>query len=412
MGSEGQKGQGRGLIVTAAVLVMATTGTLYAWAIFTQPALSAFRWDVGTTLANFCITVLGVLIGGYWQDRAGPQRSATTGITLWGVGHMLAGWGMALWGTPWLLTSGLAGGVRAGMPYVTPVALITKWFPAHKSIVGGLLAGGFGFGAVVFNRGLSLPSVVTMRILVGAGFFAVALGAAWLFRHPAAVAANPAPTCAPDISRAATGLSPAQMIRTRQFYLVWLQMFINAMAGIVVISNALPILQDLTHEPISALACSFGWVSLFYAVGRYFWTSVCTRLGCAHTVALMLSIQAVTLCWLSGVHQLNCALFGFAVILLCYGGGFGVMPAYTAKCFGRKFMGVNYALVLTAWGLAGVIAPLLISFAKSFNSTCAGALSLISAVLLASVILPYLTSKPTRNEPASDLATRWACETR
>ncbi len=405
MGNEGLNGRSRWLIATAAVLVMATTGTLYAWAIFTQPALSAFRWDVGTTLANFCITVLGVLIGGYWQDRAGPHRSATTGITLWGVGHMLAGWGMALWGTPWLLTSGLAGGVRAGMPYVTPVALITKWFPAHKGIVSGLLAGGFGLGAVAFNQGLPHPSVVVMRLLVGAGFFAVALGAAWLFRHPDA-------SRQAAISPAATGLSPAQMIRTRQFYLVWLQMFINAIAGIAVISNAMPILKDLTHEPISALACSFGWVSLFYAVGRYFWTGVCTRLGCARTVAIMLAVQAATLFWLSSVHQLNFVLLGFAIILLCYGGGFGVMPAYTAKCFGRKFMGVNYALVLTAWGLAGVMAPLMIAYGKSFSGTNAGALSLVSAVLLASVILPYLTSKPTRGAFESQLAGRWACETR
>ena len=406
MGNEGQNGRSRWLIVTAAVIVMATTGTLYAWAIFTQPALSAFRWDIGTTFANFCITVVGVLIGGYWQDRAGPQRSATTGITLWGVGQMLAGWGVALWGTPWLLTSGLAGGVRAGMPYVTPVALITKWFPAHKGIVGGLLAGGFGLGAVAFNQGLPLPSVVAMRVLVGAGFFAVALGAAWLFRHPAAVAAVSSQTNGAAVSRAVPGLSPSQMIRTRQFFLLWLQMFINAIAGIVVISNAMPLLKDLTHEPIQALACSFGWVSLFYAVGRYFWTSACTRIGCARTVAIMLAVQAATLFWLSNVHQLNPALFGFAIILLCYGGGFGVMPTYTAECFGRKFMGVNYALVLTAWGLAGVIAPLMIAYAKSFSGTSAGALSLISAVLLASVILPYLTSKPARGDSVSRLASR------
>jgi MFS family permease len=397
---------------------MATIGTLYSWSIFTQPLLVAFHWDVTTTTwayatANFCVAAVGAVAGGFWQDRVGPRRVALTGITLWGTGNLLAGLGTAAWGAPWLyLTYGVIGGVGAGMAYITPVAMVTKWFPRQRGWAGGLVAGGFGLGAFLYNElvprlagfraatdhaaaamaghavgGLTATDIdAVLRVFVGSGvlYLLIGLPAAALFRNP-----RPDSTLAANVALSG-GLAPREVLRAPQFYLLWLQLFVNVIAGITIISNASFILQDLTHLPMTRIASSFGLVSLFNAIGRLFWGSVSDRIGCRHTFALMFFIQALVLCLLGEVHELSAALAGFAVILLCCGGGFGTMPAYNVECFGTRFMGLNYGMILSAWGAAGLVGPLLMARAKDLSGSFAGLMPLVAAVLCVSTILPFL----------------------
>ena len=148
----------RWLVAAAAAVVMLTIGTIYSWAIFTQPLLVAYHWNLTVTtwayaIANFSLAALGAVIGGFWQDRAGPRTVAMTGVTLWGVGNVLAGLGTSAFGAPWLYVSyGIIGGIGAGMAYITPLSMVTKWFPDRKGLAGGLVAGAFGLGALVYNQ--------------------------------------------------------------------------------------------------------------------------------------------------------------------------------------------------------------------------------------------------------------------
>lgn len=80
--------QNRWIILGGATTVMMTIGCLYSWAIFTQPLLVAFHWDLRTTtwayaIANFSLAAVGAVIGGFWQDRAGPRKVAMVGVALW-----------------------------------------------------------------------------------------------------------------------------------------------------------------------------------------------------------------------------------------------------------------------------------------------------------------------------------------
>jgi MFS family permease len=179
-----------------------------------------------------------------------------------------------------------------------------------------------------------------------------------------------------------------------QFYLLWLQLFANVIAGITIISNAIVILSDLTRMPPATIAPIFGLVSVFNAVGRFFWGSVSDRIGCKQTFAAMFAVQALILFWLSGVHDAAQALAGFSVVLLCCGGGFGTMPSYVAQCFGTRFMGRNYGLVLTSWGAAGLLGPILVAHARDLSGSFAGLMPLIACVLAGSVMLPLLTKRP------------------
>jgi MFS transporter, OFA family, oxalate/formate antiporter len=431
----------RWVIAIAGTVVMLTIGCVYSWAIFTQPLLVAYQWDLRTTtwayaIANFSLAAVGAVIGGFWQDKVGPRKVAMIGIALWGCGNILAGLGTSACGALWLYaTYGIIGGMGAGMAYITPLAMVTKWFPDRKGLAGGLVAGGFGLGAFVYNQfvprlagfhaaavhagdfiaakaAISMGSSfdpaalaaaqtfteddigAVMRVFVISGivFLVVGLPAASLFRNP-----PPGYGVAHHKSArlpSAGGYSPSQVIATPQFYLLWLQLFINVIGGITIISNAVFILADLTKISAAAIAPLFGLVSVFNALGRLFWGAISDRIGCNKTFAAMFFVQAVTLFLLSHVTDLRLALAATSVILLCCGGGFGTMPSFNANYFGTKYMGLNYGLILSAWGFAGLIGPIIIARAKDLTGSFAGMLPLIALVLLGSVILPFVTKKP------------------
>ncbi len=415
----------RWVIASAGVIVMMMTGTLYSWAIFTQPLLASFHWDVSQctsayAIANFCLAAIGAGIGGFWQDRKGPRCVAMTGMVLWGLGNILAGLGTAAWGAPWLyLTYGVIGGVGAGMAYIAPVSMVTKWFPGRRGFAGGMVAGGFGLGALIYNQLVPLtpgfhaaashaseltPEAVmtppdiaaVMHVFIASGCLYLIVGvlATSLFRNPPANDSMTESAVAMLGPPGPPGLAPSAVVKTPQFYLLWLQLFANSIAGITIIANALFILQDLTRLPASRLAPLFGLVCSCNAMGRLFWGSISDRIGCRHTFTLMFVIQAVVLWLLHDAHTLPLALAGFAVVLFCCGGGFGVMPAYNAEYFGTQYLGLNYGLILSSWGFAGLIGPLLSARAKDVTGSFAGMLPLLASVLVVSVVLPLLTSRP------------------
>jgi len=121
----------------AGTVVMVTIGCLYSWALFTQPLLVAYLWDLRTTtwayaIANFSVAAVGAVIGGFWQDQAGPRKVAMVGVTLWGLGNVLAALGLQAWAHPGCMRPTASWRHRAGMAYITPVAMVTKWFPDRK----------------------------------------------------------------------------------------------------------------------------------------------------------------------------------------------------------------------------------------------------------------------------------------
>jgi OFA family oxalate/formate antiporter-like MFS transporter len=292
----------RWVIAAAGTLAMMCLGTVYSWSVFTQPLIAAFHWSNTQTTAAFALAILflglGAVVGGRWQDRRGPRPVAITGVVLWGISNVLAGLGVRDFGAPWMyLTYGVVGGLGLGLGYVTPVAAVAKWFPRRRGFGTGMVVMGFGLGAFIYNNVLkAIPafaavaaeggrvlaarasgdgtavlgagSVVALtRTFVWSGIVFGALGGlcASFLGNPGGAPAAPEP--APDATGGTPPLPPGQAedwppsraMRTPQFWALWAMLFLNVTAGILFISNAVPIMRELTGaSPAIALAIYAG----------------------------------------------------------------------------------------------------------------------------------------------------------
>jgi MFS family permease len=429
----------RWAVAAAGTMAMVCLGTVYSWSLFTQPLIASFGWSNETTTWTFAYAILflgiGAVIGGRWQDRAGPRAVVVTGALLWGLGNVLAGLGTARFGPWWMRgTYGILGGIGLGLGYVTPVATVTKWFPDRRGLAGGLVVMGFGLGAFFYNniltnipafaavveaaRGRTGPSLLAPEqvstlmmtfVVSGVAFILVGGTCAYFVTNPPTTGqAGPAGPASVPTGR--QDFRPADAERTFQIYSMWLMLFLNVTAGILVISNAVPIIRELTGAPATQAAKVYGFLALFNGLGRFFWGAVSDRIGRNFAYVLIYGIQAVIFIMLGYVHGMAAVASLFAVVLLCYGGGFGTMPSFTADYFGTRFMGLIYGWILLAWGVAGVVGPIFAARVKDLTGSFGKALPYVAAMLLAATVLPLVTRRPRRGEAIAaaapaDLAT-------
>ena len=400
----------------AGAVVMMALGSIYSWSLFTQPLIAAFGWSNTTTTFAFGLAIffvgIGAVIGGRWQDRAGPRRVTLTGVALWSGGNILMGMGLPTFDAWWMyLTYSVIGGLGVGMAYVTPVATVVKWFRDNRGLAGGIVVMGFGLGAAAYNLVVkSLPSFAAaaaaatdptkglapehvqavMQVFIASGLvFMVAGGlAAWYLTSPPARRTTDHPAVDEG------SFTTREMLRTPQFYLLWLMLFVNVTAGILLIGNALPIMQELTGMQPQMAAGIFASVALFNAFGRIVWGSISDSIGANTAFALLFGIQAVMFMNIEGLHNGADLAAAYAAVLMCFGGGFGIMPSFCAHYFGTKHLGVNYGLLLTAWGIAGLVSPAFGAVIKDATGSFAGALAPIAFLLMLATVLPLIASKP------------------
>jgi MFS transporter, OFA family, oxalate/formate antiporter len=418
----------RWVALLAGVLVMASLGSIYSWSVFSLPLHASFGWSTTTVTWTFSIATfflsLGAVVGGRWQDRIEPRLVILAGASLWGVGSVLAGLGTSHFGPIWLYcTYGVVGGFGVGMAYVTPVAVVTKWFPDRRGLGTGMVVMGFGLGACIYTLIVrSLPAFdaaavaaaeyaasarldvatatlaphhvqAVMNVFVGSGaaFLVLGVACAFLLRNPPDTALRAAVQAREGEERQFT---TPEMLRTPQFYLLWLMLFVNVAAGILVIGNALPIMQELTGLPPKTVAAAFGGAAVANVAGRLFWGAVSDRFGRGPTFAALFGIQALAFFMLAGMTSLPAVTLAFSLILFCYGGGFGTMPSFSADYFGTRHMGANYGILLTAWGMAGIVGPVFAAQMKDATGSYSGSIPVVAVILLGAVILPLLTKRP------------------
>jgi len=393
----------RWTIAIAGVFMQVALGAVYAWSVFRVPLTSQFGWSTSEVTLTFTISifVLGIaaFFGGLWQNRTGPRVVALTGGVLYGLGVFLASFSNnRLW---WLyLSYGLIGGIGLGFSYIVPVAVLVKWFPDRRGLITGIAVGGFGAGALitapVATALIQSVGVLTTFAYLGIAYLIVTVVAGLFMQNPPDGWRPDGwmPTASQTSQRSRSDYTLGEALKTWQWYALWLLLFLNTFAGISIISQEAPIFEELLGASAIVAASMVGIASIGNAFGRVFWAWVSDLITRRATFFVMFVIQVLVFWFLPSVTAVTLMAIVAFVVLMCYGGGFGTMPAFAADYFGSKNVGPIYGLMLTAWGAASVVGPGMIAYMRQTTGSYRGALHIIAGVMAVSALLPILVSPP------------------
>jgi MFS transporter, OFA family, oxalate/formate antiporter len=392
-------------IAVAGVFLQLALGAVYAWSVFRVPLAKQFGWSIPEVTLTFTIAIFALgfasFFAGLWLNRVGPRVVAMTGGALYGIGVFLASFSAN--NLTWLyLSYGLIGGIGLGFGYIVPVAVLLKWFPDRRGLLTGIAVGGFGAGALVTaplaSHLITSAGVLKTFAYLGIAYLVVSVSAGYFMQNPPAgwTPAGWNPSATQLSQRAVRDYSLGEVIKAWQWWALWLLLFLNTSAGISVISQEAPMFQELSHVTAITAAGMVGVVSIGNALGRIFWAWVSDAITRRTTFLAMYLVQAVLFWMLPSIHSPGVLTAVTFVILMCYGGGFGVMPAFTADYFGSKYVGSIYGLILTAWGFASAFGPILVAQMRQSTGVYSGALHVIAVVMLVSALLPLLVRPPQR----------------
>jgi MFS family permease len=368
----------RWFIPIGAVAVHICIGSVYAWSTFNRPIQTLFPsepWWFSPPYTTFttALVLLGLsaACGGPWVERRGPRVAATAAALFFGIGLTIGGIGLAI-RQPLLvfLGMGVIGGIGCGLGYIAPVSTLVKWFPDRRGMATGMAIMGFGGGAFLAASSnayfISQFGVAATVIGFGITYLIVMLAGARILRRPPAGWKPSGWTPPATTHRMITDRSVSRnhAVRTNQFYLLWGILFINVTAGIGILAQASPMVQDLFSKTPAQAAFIVSVISIFNAGGRFLWASSSDYIGRRNTYTLFFVVQ---FCLFLLIPRLaasgNWAAFlaSLFVVFTMYGGGFATIPAFLADIFGPENVGAIHGATLTAWSAAAVVGPVIIT---------------------------------------------------
>ncbi|MDO5967442.1 L-lactate MFS transporter [Lacticaseibacillus paracasei] len=385
----------RYLVAIGGILLHLMIGSVYAWSVFTGPIAKQTGWALSSVTVAFSIAIfflgMSAAFMGRLVERFGPRLTGTVAALLYGSGILLTGLAVQLESLPLLYIGyGVVGGLGLGAGYVTPVSTIIAWFPDKRGLATGMAIMGFGFaamltGPIAQNLIAGIGLVPTMYV-VGTAYLLIMLTAAQVIRKPRP-GEVPAADIAKSVSLTGTAMTANQAVKTRSFRYLWLMFFINITCGIGLVAVASPMAQQQTGMSAATAAMMVGVVGLFNGFGRLAWATLSDLIGRPLTYTLIFTVDVAML---AGILVFSSPLlFGIALCLImsCYGAGFSVIPAYLGDVFGTKQLGAIHGYVLTAWAVAGVVGPTLLSLSDQYFHSYTYSLIFFVALELVAFIL-------------------------
>lgn len=363
----------RWLIALAAVGIHICIGSVYAWSVLVRPIMETMGFSLKETTWTFSLAILflGLSAGllGSWVENYGPKKSGLFAAAFWGAG--MFGTALALYLHSLLLLYlfyGVIGGIGLGIGYITPVSTLVKYFPQHRGFATGLAIMGFGFASLIagplMQRLTASYGLVENFLILGTVYILV-MGLSALYLKPPTAEDTHTKQQSSYIQR---GYTENEALRTWQFSALWFIFFVNITCGIGLLAVASPMAQEVIGMRPAAAASLVGIIGLFNGAGRIVWSTVSDYIGRGYTYALFFLLEALAFWKLAATTE--AVLFETLVLLIitCYGGGFSCMPAYLSDIFGTKKLSAIHGRILTAWGLAGVAGPFLVSWLRESTS--------------------------------------------
>ena len=365
----------RWLIAASAVFIHISIGAAYAYSVYTQPLVETKGWSMASVTTAFTIMmVLGggsAALFGKFVERSGPRKSAILAAVLFGLGQAGSGFAISMDSlTGFLLSYGLLSGLGLGIGYIAPVSTLVKWFPDKRGLATGMAVLGFGTGALITAPVAaslieSIGISYTFYILGISYFVLMMLGASYIAPPPrnwmpagmkAAVKAGTR-KMKKDLSQATSG----EAVRTKHFWMLWTMMLINTSAGIMMISVASPMAQNIVGLSAGAAATMVGIMGVFNGGGRLGWAAASDYISRPKVFIIFFIIQLVAFITLPIITSAFIFQIFIFLVVSCYGGGFSNLPAFIGDLFGTKELGAIHGYLLTTWSLGGLIGPTLVS---------------------------------------------------
>jgi MFS family permease len=346
-------------------------------------------WKLTTLGWIFSIAILflglSTAVFGRWQETAGPRKAMFTAAVCFGGGFLISALGVQLHQI-WLLYLGygVIGGIGLGLGYIAPVSTLIKWFPDRPGMATGLAIMGFGGGAMIgaplaqflmsYFRSPTSVGVEETFVAMGLIYFCFMMFGSLMVRLPPPEW-KPRGVAVPSGTRAVASpvnLTAAEALRAPQFWLLWAVLFLNVTAGIGILGQASPMIQEMfPNQVLPAAAAGFvGLLSLFNMAGRFGWSSLSDYMGRKTTFTIFFVLGAALYALTPQTGRLDSVVLfvlGYGIIISMYGGSFATLPAYSRDLFGTAQFGPIYGRLLTAWSAAGIVGPVLVNYIREYQ---------------------------------------------
>ena len=394
-----QPGFSRWLVPTAALAIHLSIGQAYAFSVFKIPLTQLL--GVGKSLPDdwkqtqiawifsLAIVILGLSAAtfGKWLEGAGPRKAMFASAVCFALGFYISYFGV-ITHQLWLLYFGygVVGGTGLGLGYISPVSTLIKWFPDRPGLATGMAIMGFGGGAMIGSP-LAIKLMAHFRtsanmgvgqtfLVMGTLYFVFMMFGVFTIRVPREgwKPEGWTPPVKQNAMITAHNVEVNSAFVTPQFWLLWIVLCTNVTAGIGIIEQASPMIQELFKGTIGPVAAGgfVGLLSLFNMGGRFFWSSVSDYIGRKPTYFIFFALGGCLYFFLprTGANHLNSVKLFVAiaaVLLSMYGGGFATIPAYLRDMFGTYHVSAIHGRLLTAWATAGVLGPVLVNYMREYQ---------------------------------------------
>ena len=402
-----QQTKNKWLIALSAIGIHICIGSVYAWSVLTKPIMEAMGFSLKDVTWTFSLAILflGLSAGflGSYVEKYGPRKSGLVSATFFCLGML---------GTAFALTQnsmtlmylfyGVVGGIGLGVGYITPVSTLVKWFPNNRGLATGLAIMGFGFASLIAGPVMQILiakyGLINNFLILGCVYFVVMVASALYLEPPKTI--DTSATAKHTVNQpAVTGpqYTAKEAMHTWKFAALWWIFFTNITCGIGLLAVASPMAQEVIKMSPLEAASMVGIIGLLNGGGRIAWSTLSDYIGRRNTYVLFFAIQIVAFYMLASVTDSFLFQALIYIIITCYGGGFSCMPAYLSDLFGTKQLSAIHGRILTAWGLAGIVGPLLLSLIYERTHSYSLTLYFFSGCfvlsLIVSLILKFKTEK-------------------
>ncbi|MDR9831661.1 OFA family MFS transporter [Vibrio sp. FNV 38] len=399
-------------ILLAGFCINLCLGILYAWSVFNKALVTDFGWNAADASSPYAVATvvfsISLLVAGILQDRMGPRNILILGTSLTGLGLIASGFVDSVIGLN--ITFGVISGMGIGFGYACLSPSAMKWFhPSKKGLVNGLIAAGFGLAAIYLapltSWLISTMGINTAFLILGVGVIVIAVPLAFTINNPPADYTPEEPKLkagqAPKAVKPVANLTWTAMLKTPQFYSLWVMYAFAASAGLMIIGNITNIASVQANLPNAVYLASI--LAVFNSGGRVAAGILSDKIGCMRTLLLAFALQGANMVLFATFTSEFTLIIGTAVAAIGYGTLLAVFPSISSEYYGLKNYGTNYGILYTAWGIGGAIGATIVGYSMAQGGGSYTLAYTISAAMMGVCVVLALMTKPISEQKMAQL---------